>query len=111
MDIDRLARSPKIDWDNIVKWELEDNAGIRISMMMYLVAEVFDTPIPEKVYSKALQSRRNRRFARYLLNRNTNEVQSNSSRLRRLYIELASDDKNLVTNFLIRFLRLVMSRI
>ena len=111
VDIDRLARSPKIDWDNIVKWELEDNAGIRISMMMYLVAEVFDTPIPEKVYSKALQSRRNRRFARYLLNRNTNEVQSNSSRLRRLYIELASDDKNLVTNFLIRFLRLVMSRI
>ena len=111
VDIDRLARSPRIDWDNIVKWELEDNAGIRISMMMYLVAEVFDTPIPEKVYSKALQSRRNRRFARYLLNRNTNEVQSNSSRLRRLYIELASDDKNLVTNFLIRFLRLVMSRI
>ena len=76
-----------------------------------LVAKVFNTPIPEKVYSKALQSRRNRRFARYLLNRNTNEVQSNSSRLRRLYIELASDDKNLVTNFLIRFLRLVMSRI
>lgn len=111
VDIDRLARSPKIDWDNIVKWELEDNAGIRISMMMYLVAEVFDTPIPEKVYSKALQSRRNRRFARYLLNRNTNEVQSNSSSLRRLYIELASDDKNLVTNFLIRFLRLVMSKI
>lgn len=111
VDIDRLARSPRIDWDNIVKWELEDNAGIRISMMMYLVAKVFNTPIPEKVYSKALQSRRNRRFARYLLNRNTNEVQSNSSRLRRLYIELASDDKNLVTNFLIRFLRLVMSRI
>jgi hypothetical protein len=111
VDIDRLARSPRIDWDNIVKWELEDNAGIRISMMMYLVAKVFNTPIPEKVYSKALQSRRNRRFARYLLNRNTNEVQSNSSRLRRLYVELASDDKNLVTNFLIRFLRLVMSRI
>jgi len=111
VDIDRLARSPRIDWDNIVKWELEDNAGIRISMMMYLVAKVFNTPIPEKVYSKALQSRRNRRFARYLLNRNTNEVQSNSSRLRRLYVELASDDKNLMTNFLIRFLRLVMSRI
>jgi len=111
VDIDRLARSPRIDWDNIVKWELEDKAGIRISMMMYLVAKVFNTPIPEKVYSKALQNRRNRQLARYLLNRNTNEVQSNSSRLRRLYIELASDDKNLVTNFLNRFLRLAMSRI
>ena len=111
VDIDRLARSPRIDWDNIVKWELEDKAGIRISMMMYLVAKVFNTPIPEKVYSKALQNRRNRQLARYLLNRNANEIQSNSSRLRRLYIELASDDKNLVTNFLNRFLRLAMSRI
>ena len=111
VDIDRLARSARIDWDNIVEWEIEDNAGTRISMMMYLVAKVFNTPIPEKVYSKAVQSRRNRRLARYLLNRNTNEIQSNSSRISRLYIELASDDKNFVTNFLIRFLRLVMSKV
>jgi len=111
VDIDRLARSPRIDWDNIVKWELEDNAGIRISMMMYLVAKVFNTPIPEKVYSKALQSRRNQWFLKYLYNSEINQIQGNSSIFRRLYVELVSDNKNIVINFISRVFQVIRLKV
>ncbi len=95
VDIDRLARGTSIDWCKIADWEEEDEAGIRISVVLYIANKLFGTPIPEEAYKKAIINRRNKRLVDYLLKLDTLEIQDRSSKIRRLYIELASDGTNL----------------
>ena len=111
VDIDRLARGCNIDWDEILKWAKEDNAGIRIAVVMYLSYKLFKTPIPKKLYEKALENNRNIRFIRYLYDPESGQIQGKSSKLRRLYVELASDDRNLLLNLLVRFTKLLFQKI
>jgi hypothetical protein len=111
VDIDRMARKPNIKWQNILDWEIEDGAGIRISMALYLANKVFKTPIPAEILLRIESSSGNRRLLRYLFNSQTNQIQSKSSIFRRLYIELASDNKNLVINFVRRILLICRSKL
>ena len=104
VDIDRLARNRKIDWDKIIEWSEEDNAGIRISVVMFISNTVLKTPIPKKVYDNIFMNRRSRRLLNYLINPKNFILQNKSSNLRRLYVELASDDKNIIVNFFKRVL-------
>tara|TARA_B100000780_G_C21126223_1_gene457051 strand:+ start:1293 stop:2426 length:1134 start_codon:yes stop_codon:yes gene_type:complete len=108
VDIDRLARNKKIDWDKIMDWSEEDNAGIRISMVMCISNKVLKTPIPKKVYDHVLINRRNRKLLNYLVNPKSFKLQNKSNKLRRLYVELASDDKNLIFNFLNRVIKRII---
>lgn len=110
VDIDRMARKPSINWQNILDWEIEDGAGIRISMALYLSNKVFKTPVPAAVVSRIESSRSNKRLLRYLLKSQTNQIQSKSSIFRRLYIELASDNRNLFINFFFRILSYIGSK-
>jgi len=96
VDIDRLARGSDVNWDELMKWGIEDEAGIRIATVMYICHKLLKTPIPKRVYQEALKNKRNSRLVNYLYNTKTNQIQNKSSKLRRLYIELASDNKNLV---------------
>jgi len=100
IDIDRLARGCNIDWDLIIKWAEEDEAGIRIAAVMYIAHKLMKTPIPAKVYEKAFSTRRNKNFINYLYNEKMSQLQNKSNKLRRLYIELASDDMNLFNSAL-----------
>lgn len=102
VDIDRLARNKEIDWDKIIEWSEEDEAGIRIAMTLCICNKVLKTPIPEKVFEPIYKNRRNRRVLNYLINSQSFRLQNKSSKLRRLYIELVSDNKNLMTNFFSR---------
>ena len=86
VDIDRMARKPNINWQNILDWEIEDGAGIRISMALYLANKVFKTPIPEEILFRIENSSGNRKLLRYLFDSHTNQIQSKSSIFRRLYI-------------------------
>ena len=99
VDIDRMARKPSIRWGDILDWEIEDKAGIRISMALYLANKVFKTPIPAEVLSRIESRNANRKLFRYLFDCETNQIQSKSSKFRRLYVELASDNNNLVIKF------------
>ena len=110
VDIDRLARCSDINWEHIAKWEREDEAGIRISTVMYLSFKLLNTPVPKEIYSSALQIKKNLNLINYLYNDETKEIQGKSNKLRRLYIELASDGKNIVTNFVIRVCKLLRSK-
>ena len=110
VDIDRMARKPYINWQNILDWEIEDGAGIRISMALYLANKVFKTPVPAEVLSRIESSSGNRRLLRYLFNSQTNQIQSKSSKWRRLYVEVSSDNKNLAINFVRRILVLLWSK-
>ena len=108
VDIDRLARNKKIDWDKIINWSEEDNAGIRISMVLCISNKVLKTPIPEKVYNNIFTTRRNRRLLNYLVNPKSFRLQNKSSKFRRLYVELASDNKNLIINFFNRVIKKII---
>ena len=110
VDIDRMGRKPTIDWRSIERWESEDQAGIRISMALYLAKKALKTPVPEPLFSKIFASRRSRQLASYLIDSETNQIQTKSSLLRRLYIELVSDDRNIVINFFVRVFRFMDSR-
>ena len=101
VDIDRLARAKNINWQRIIEWEKQDNAGIRISTTLYISSQILKTPIPNLSYKKAFKNLRNKVLVKYLINQD-NIIQHKSSLLRRLYIELASDDKNLFLNFMQR---------
>jgi hypothetical protein len=111
VDIDRLARKCNIRWGDILSWEVEDKAGIRISMALYLANKVFKTPIPAEVLLRIESRSANRKLFRYLFDSKTNQIQGKSSKLRRLYIELASDNKNLVINFVRRILLICRSKL
>jgi hypothetical protein len=110
VDIDRLARSVELNWDDIVNWEIEDDAGIRISMIMYLSSKILKTPIPEIFLLNIQKNRRSRRLLKYLYNEETKQIQGKSSIFRRLYIELASDNRNLAINFVSRVIKLIRSK-
>jgi len=110
VDIDRLARGCNINWDDILRWVEEDNAGIRVAVVMYLSHKLFKTPIPKKVFEKALKNKRNNNFVKYLYNSKINQIQSRSSRFRRLFIELASDDKNLISSIISRVVKMRFSK-
>jgi hypothetical protein len=108
VDIDRLARNKKIDWDKIINWSDEDNAGIRISMVLCISNRVLKTPIPKKVYDNVFINRRNRKLLNYLITPKSFKLQNKSSKLRRLYVELASDNKNLIINFFDRVIKKII---
>lgn len=110
IDIDRLARRKNIDWKKLAIWEREDNAGVRISTTLYLSSKILNSPIPEESFSRSFKNIRNRLLVKYLINEKTNKIQQKSSLIRRLYIELASDDRNLLINAIYRFLNLLSEK-
>jgi hypothetical protein len=111
VDIDRLARTCDINWGDIIKWEEEDDAGIRISTVLYLSYKLFNTPIPKIAYKRVLKNNRNKKLIKYLYNIKTNKIQNRSSRLRRLYVELVSDDRNIAFSFIIRIKKLIFCKL
>jgi len=106
VDIDRLARGCRINWDELLTWSQEDAAGIRVAVVLYLSNKLLKTPIPHKVYQKALKNKRNNRLINYLINTKTNEIQNKGDKFRKLYVDLASDDKNLVYAFITKIVNL-----
>lgn len=111
IDIDRLARAKEIDWNRIIEWEKEDNAGIRISTILYLSSMILKTPIPKNIFKKCFKNNRNRMLLNYLYNPKTKMIQNKSNRIRRLYVELASDDSNLFFNFISRVFTFMLSKL
>lgn len=51
-DIDRVASSNVIDWDKIVRWSKEDNAGIRVQMALDISKYFLKTDIPDNLFGK-----------------------------------------------------------
>ena len=111
VDIDRLVRNTNINWNDIVSWEKEDNAGMRISMSLYLSKKLLNTPIPDSIISRITLNKRFKTLAKYLIDVKSSKIQNKSSKIRRLYVELCSDDKFIVFNFFRRFFITIYSKI
>tara|TARA_B110000014_G_C20056754_1_gene550069 strand:- start:57 stop:1112 length:1056 start_codon:yes stop_codon:yes gene_type:complete len=109
VDIDRLVLNFKINWDQIIKWEKEDNSGIRISMVLFLCKNLLKTKIPNKVFKKILDD--SAELKSYLYNPKSMMIQKNGGRINRLYVELASKSRNLVTFLIERFVKSFVSSV
>jgi len=107
VDIDRLVRCCNINWETILEWTEQDNAGLRIALVMYLCHQLFDTDIPEKVYGTLLKNRRNTRLINYLYVRDTKNILGNAGKFHRLFIELASDGDMLTVSVMKRLYHLL----
>lgn len=110
-DIDRLASHGDINWNNLKLWESEDKAGLRISFVLILSKKILNSKIPIDIFESPLNKLRNRKFLNYLFDGNNFTIQSESSLLRRLFVELRSDDKNIIINFFNRFIKYFFSKI
>ena len=64
-DIDRLASYGNINWNDLRLWEIEDNAGLRISLMLILCNRILNSKIPVKIFNNPLLKFRNRLLLNY----------------------------------------------
>jgi len=110
-DIDRLASYGNIDWNNLKLWEIEDNAGLRISFMLILSPKILNSKIPENIFNTPLDKFRNQLFLKYLFDSSSHKIQSKSSFLRRFIIELLSDNKNIIFSFFNRTYKYFVSKL
>lgn len=96
VDIDRLARTNEVNWEELLKWTIEDHSRIRTAIVLQLSFDILKTPIPKGLFQKMYRNRRCMNMIRYLYNKDNNEFLKKGDRLHRLYVELNSNDCNLV---------------
>ena len=92
-------------------WEIEDNAGLRISFMLILSKKILNSKIPDNIFNTPLGKFRNQLLLNYLFDSSSHKIQSNSSFLRRFIIELLSDNKNILFCFFNRAFKYFVSKI
>ena len=109
-DIDRLSLRGKIDWHMLKSWEKKDSAGLRISLTLVLCKKIFNSPIPIKIFDSSLKNKRNQILMSYLYDKKNNILQNKSSLIRRLYVELSSDNKNLIISLIYRLYKYLFSK-
>lgn len=92
-DVDRIIRHREVDWKKLVKWSIEDQAGLRIALVLDLSKFFLNTEIPV-----SLDEFTNTNTACYkkLRKRVVDEekygLTESTGRLFRAYAELASDN-------------------
>ena len=106
-DIDRLASHGNINWDKIKLWESQDKAGLRVSFVLILCQKMFNSCIPVDIFEAPLKKYRNRVFLNYLFDEGMCKMQDRSSLIRRLFIELLSDDRNILFSFFNRIFKYI----
>ena len=109
VDIDRMCLLD-IDWNRIKLWELEDNAGIRISFALAICKKIFNSKIPINIFNNHLKKSRNKNFLNYLYNESNNIMQTNSNIFHRLYVELLSDNRPIFSSFVNRLIKYFFSK-
>lgn len=100
-DIDRISRSRDVDWDKIVKWSEQDNAGLRLQMALDICRYFLKSPIPNNLWmSKTIQYK-------LLWNKLIDEKRffliPQEGKMARLITELLSDNKSLIQTMICRF--------
>lgn len=99
VDLDRIIRNHKIDFNTILKWESDDDAGIRISMPIYLCFKILGTPISTELKKRIEDNSNALNLINYIINLNTFVIRNKSNFLQRLLIELLSSGKNPIFHF------------
>ena len=70
-----------------------------------------NTPIPKRVFKRLLENNRNLKLINYLFDFRKNKMQDKSSKIRRLYVELASDDRNIIISLIYRINEFLLNKL
>jgi len=96
VDIDRLARTNEVNWGELLKWTIEDHSRIRTAIVLHLSFEILKTPIPKGLFQKMYRNKRCMNMISYLYDKDQNKLQNKGDRFHRLFVELNSNDCNIV---------------
>ena len=93
VDIDRLVRcSNDIDWQQIDNWMKEDGVSTRVAIVLYLSNVVMGTPVESDIYRNVIHTIKNKLLVKYLIDIKSKQIVQRGSVLRRLIVELLSND-------------------
>ena len=104
-DVDRIIRHREIDWSEIVRWSNEDQAGLRIAMVVDLSHYFLNTDIAIslKDFTDTTTSTYKKLRRRVVDEDNYRPTQS-TGRMFRAYAELASDNTSIVKSAISRLM-------
>lgn len=102
-DMDRVIRTREIDWDELVKWSKEDNAGLRLKLALDVCHYFLKTDVPLEKFGEP--SRIYEKLWSRIVDEEHNYLISQDRKLARLSTELMSDDMPMVRSLLYRLWR------
>lgn len=102
-DIDRVIRSHEIDWEKLIYWAKEDEAGLRIHLALDICNFFLKTPVPLEVFGK--ESKNYIKLRSKIIDNENGYLISQDGKYNRLYAELASDDRPLLLSAISRIWR------
>ena len=102
-DMDRVIRTRKIDWDKLVLWSEEDNAGLRLRLALDVCRYFLKTDVPLDKFGEP--SRVYKKLWGRIVDEEHNYLISQDGKLARLFTELLSDDMPMVKSLFYRLWR------
>ena len=102
-DMDRVIRTRKIDWDELVRWSKEDNAGLRLRLALDICHYFLKTDVPLDKFGEP--SRVYKKMWNRIVDEEHNYLISQDGKLARLTTELLSDDMSMAKSLFNRLWR------
>lgn len=102
-DIDRVIRTHSIDWEKLIYWAKEDEAGLRIHLALDICNYFLKTPVPLEMFGE--QSNNYLKLRNKIIDSKNGYMISQDGKFNRLYAELVSDDKPLLVSAIRRLWR------
>ncbi len=99
-DMDRVIRTREIDWDSLVRWSKEDNAGLRIRLALDVCHYFLKTEVPLEKFGEP--SKTYRKLWDRIVDEEHNYLISQDGKLNRLKTEMLSDDMPLLKSLICR---------
>jgi len=102
-DMDRVIRTREIDWDALVRWSKEDNAGLRLRLALDICHYFLKTEVPLEKFGEP--SKYYRKLWNRIVDEKHNYLISQDGKLNRLITELLSDDMSIPVSLFSRIWR------
>lgn len=101
-DIDRVVVNRYVDWDKIARWSKDDQQGCRISMGVDICHECLGTVIPLEKFDRSGSTYKRLKSQLFV---GDGVLNCQMGKLKRLYVEIASDDKPILYALISRIWR------
>lgn len=102
-DMDRVIRTREVDWDELIQWSKEDDAGLRLRLALDICHYFLKTEVPLEKFGKP--SRVYKKLWNRIVDVEHYYLISQDGKLARLTTELLSDDMPMVKSILNRLWR------
>ena len=102
-DVDRIVRVREIDWKLLARWCKEDDAGLRILLVLDICNYFLKTPVPLEVFGE--ESENYKRLRSKIIDTEKGILVPQIGKTARLTTELASDDLPMAFSLISRLWR------